>query len=330
MTLRYDRVSSALGETLLGKPQFTGPEAAAEAGIDQTLGEKFWRALGFPHVPRDQKVFTRGDVEALKIVRSMMEHDEADAEVLLQITRVSGQALSRMLAVQILPISHEISDAMRSSAKTDTEAANAVVSASESMMTTVIPFLNYAWRRHLLARVAQTAASATPHLGDEANHAVAFADIVGFTAQSQQLSDREIARTISRFETLAYEHIPEHGGTVIKMIGDEVMFTTANAAACAEISLGLVEAAALDDVVPDLRVGMATGPTVAWGGDVYGPTVNLASRLVNVAHPGTVLVSEDAAVQLEEAGDFDLRSLPRMRLKGIGKTRPRVVRRKPS
>ena len=111
------------------------------------------------------------------------------------------------------------------------------------------------------------------------------------------------------------------------MIGDEVMFTTEAVEAAARISLGLLEACAADDVVPDVRVGLATGPTLLWEGDVYGPTVNLASRLVNIARPGTILVSEELCDGLEEVDDLTLRPIPRVNLKGIGRTRPRVLRR---
>jgi adenylate cyclase len=157
---------------------------------------------------------------------------------------------------------------------------------------------------------------------------VGFADLVGFTAVSQELRNREIALTVERFERIAYEQIPEHGGKVIKMIGDEVMFTTDETEAAAQIALGLVEACAGDDLVPEVRIGLAAGPTLLWEGDVYGPTVNLASRLVNIAHPGTILVTEELGERLTDVDGLAPRPTPRVKLKGIGKTRPHVLRRR--
>ena len=53
---------------------------------------------------------------------------------------------------------------------------------------------------------------------------VGFADLVGFTAKTQQLEEAELAEVVGRFETVAYDVVAEHGGRVVKMIGDEVMF----------------------------------------------------------------------------------------------------------
>jgi adenylate cyclase len=114
---------------------------------------------------------------------------------------------------------------------------------------------------------------------------------------------------------------------VVKTIGDEVMFATGDAAAAAEIALGLVVAHALDPELPDLRAGLASGPTLAWEGDLFGPTVNLASRLVNLARPGTVLVAEDLGEQLRHDPRFALRHLQPVRLQGIGSVRSWVLRR---
>jgi adenylate cyclase len=67
---------------------------------------------------------------------------------------------------------------------------------------------------------------------------------------------------------------------------------------------------------------------LAWEGDLYGSTVNLASRLAGVARPCTVLVSEDLSRQLEKEERFTVREIHTVKLKGIGKTRPWVLRRR--
>ena len=56
-----------------------------------------------------------------------------------------------------------------------------------------------------------------------------------------------------------------------------------------------------DEAVPDLRVGLATGLVIARMGDVFGTTVNLASRLTSLARPASALV--DVATAEDLAGD---------------------------
>jgi len=67
---------------------------------------------------------------------------------------------------------------------------------------------------------------------------VGFVDLVGFTAVSQQLTEHELAAMVDRFEQVAYEHISQARRCGVKMIGDEVMFSVADAGAAAEIALG--------------------------------------------------------------------------------------------
>jgi len=67
---------------------------------------------------------------------------------------------------------------------------------------------------------------------------------------------------------------------------------------------------------------------LAWEGDLFGPTVNLASRLVNLARPVTVIVADDVGQRLRDEPGFELRHLRQVKLKGIGRVRSWVLRRR--
>ena len=78
---------------------------------------------------------------------------------------------------------------------------------------------------------------------------------------------------------------------MIKTIGDEILFVADDPRAAAEVALQVTERGAdEDDQFPQVRAGIAYGDVVSRLGDVFGPTVNIASRLTSVARPGTVLV----------------------------------------
>ena len=156
---------------------------------------------------------------------------------------------------------------------------------------------------------------------------VGFADMVGFTATSEALDETELATMVDRFEERVYEHVPEHRGRVVKMIGDEVMFCTEDVTDAVEIGLALIEAHQREESLPDIRVGLAQGPTLSWQGDLFGPTVNRASRVVNVSRPATLLVSEELADAVRASDRYVVRDLRAVRLRGIGKVRMSVVRR---
>jgi len=99
------------------------------------------------------------------------------------------------------------------------------------------------------------------------------------------------------------------------------MFVVQTAESAAQIGLSLAEAYAGDDLLSDVRVALAIGPVLVKDGDFYGPVVNLASRLVGVAHPGTVLISDGFKEALEQEGaiGIDTRPLRTRTLKDLGR-----------
>ena len=76
------------------------------------------------------------------------------------------------------------------------------------------------------------------------------------------------------------------------------------------------EAAAASDRLPPVRAGLAYGSVLSRFGDVYGPVVNIASRLTGLARPGTVLVDRDLAAALSDAGAYDIRRIRAVPVRG--------------
>jgi adenylate cyclase len=250
-------------------------------------------------------------VAILSAIRDLVARHELDPGALLQLTRLTGRSLARIADAQV-------------GATDRWQPEGAGFADVASFVAELERVLGYAWRRHLLAAALRRAV--TPSTTG-AIVAVGFADLVGFTTLSQMLDAADLAALVDRFEAVAYEHIPERGGRVVKMIGDEVMFSADDGVAAVEIGLALAEAHTRDPDLPEVRVGLARGPAVAWDGDLFGPTVNLASRLVNVARSGTVLVDDGLGAALADVPGFALRHLRPLHLRGIGRVRSWVVRR---
>jgi adenylate cyclase len=110
-------------------------------------------------------------------------------------------------------------------------------------------------------------------------------------------------------------------------VGDEVLFAAASPAAAAAIALDIAFAMGEDDVLPDVRAGLATGSVVMRLGDVFGTTVNRASRLTSLAHPGEVLVDDATAAALDAVSGFELTVMRRRPVRGLGRLRPWRLRR---
>jgi adenylate cyclase len=186
-----------------------------------------------------------------------------------------------------------------------------------------VPFLgdvlDYALRRHLRAAARRRVAvvSAT----GEAAQVVGFADIVRFTELSGQLDHRELAGLVLRFDSIVNDAIVRHGGRIVKMIGDAAMFTVVDPIEAALLVLDLSEIVAADDLVTGIRIGMASGPVLSRDGDLYGPVVNTASRLVEIGRTGAVNVTEEIREAIAGDDRFSLRSLGVRSLRHIGEVR---------
>ena len=117
------------------------------------------------------------------------------------------------------------------------------------------------------------------------------------------------------------------GGRIVKTIGDEVMFVTDTAATAADIAVTLTERTSSDDLLPLTRAGVAAGALVLREGDYFGPVVNLASRLTEIARPGTVLAPAEVGEFLARDPRFAVRRISTKRIRDIGRIEVCVLAR---
>ena len=142
---------------------------------------------------------------------------------------------------------------------------------------------------------------------------VGFVDLVGYTSTTASLSLRELTDVLVGFDQRTSEIVAAGNGQIVKTIGDEAMFVTEDPADACGIALELVDAEA--GTLPPVRVGLAAGEMVSVFGDIFGPDVNLAARLVAEAEPGRALVSAEVRAGAKGAG-FSFDPLGPLTLKG--------------
>lgn len=314
----------AYSVALLGGPSYlTPPEVVARAGAADDLARTLWRAMGFAEVPDDTAALGDADVRALQDINDFLAFRPSSRDAAIRFTRLLGQTMSR--------VADALAQLVEDAATAETEAllgpgsdpADVGLMASLAVVPMVERELQYLFRRHLFAS-AMTKVLDVDDGHDEV--VVGFADVVQFTRLSGQMDETGLATLLETFEAETSDMIASRGGRVVKLIGDAVMFVVDGDVAAAELALDMVESFAAPDR-PDLRVGLAHGMVISRQGDVFGPTVNLASRLVGYARPGTVLIDEGLADHLSHEGGFRIRSLGRRNLKGIGPTSISVLRR---
>lgn len=300
------------------KQQYSPREVSDMTGLPLETLQRLWRALGFRQAADDDRVLTAMDVDAVRNLQQLLQLGVTEMDSALQLARVIGSSMARIAEAGLLRGGEAL--------KPDEDsvlAADAFASVAEDTVPAMGRLLEFAWRRHMqaVARRQVMLRAGGAHAGTGPELAVGFADMVGFTLLSQHLRDDELAAVVRRFEDISYDIVTACGGRVVKTIGDEVMFVVGDVVSAARIAVGLAEAYADDDLLSDVRVGMAFGPVLIRDGDYFGPTVNLASRIVRIADPGTVLVSDELHRHLEEAAgdEFTGRPLRPRVLKDVGR-----------
>jgi adenylate cyclase len=303
-------VECALG----GPPAHTLTQVARKAGLDADFVRELILASGRPNpIPRE-RLYTEDDVEVARLTRAFIDAG-MPREGVLEVARVLGlnmwqitEAVRRMVGDALLePGDSEFTAGLRYAEAVDE-------------LTPLVPRLLTAEFRASLSRGLRDAVISTAELREGRLHGtqevgVAFADLVDYTRVGGRLDPEEVARMARRLLELSTRSL-RRPVQLVKTIGDAAMFVSADVAALVTVMESLVQAiGAESDGFPDVRVGVACGPAVTHGGDWFGTTVNLASRITDFAKPGSIVVTEPVT---EQAGERDWRRRRRLRsLKGV-------------
>lgn len=297
----------------MGAPRSrTRIQVAEEAGLSLERTDALWRSLGFTSVGDADRDFGTADVEALKLLGLLDDFGVIHPQTESALVRTLGRSFARLAEWQ--------TNLIRSMLTEDVVGEEDV----EDLIGAVLPVLeqaqNYVWRRHLASAAARLLVQPDPEAAVPMG--AGFADIVGFTRMSRQVSQHDLADLVDRFEAAATDVITRNDGRVIKTIGDEIMFVTDEPEQMGRIALEIAGMHASDPEFPQVRVGAAYGDVLSMLGDVYGPVVNIASRLTSLAKPGKAMIDRTLAELLTDDPEFRLRRSRRTSVRGYERLEP--------
>jgi class 3 adenylate cyclase len=296
-------------------PPLTVAAAADRAGMSIEDYIRFWHALGLPTPAADEAAVPAELVSALPVVAQAIQ-EWLGEDSALGIARVLGSASAR-LAESLVDAFRLGFEVPRLSA--GTSYAEVVEQYVDLLRGSLPPFLDLfaaVFKTHLV-QVAYGAWSPDAESVATSRHLmVGFVDLVGYTALARTLSPGELAGLLSRFEDLVADVVTTGGGRLVKLIGDGAMFVADTPDDGCRMALGLCDRLASTEALPPARVGADSGVVLARQGDYFGEVVNRAARLVALANPATVVVSESIAAALD-GNSFGLERLPPQALKGF-------------
>ena len=313
-------VIAAITEMLLGEsPHLTRAEVSEMSGVEPEIARSRWRALGFPEADDDDQAFTQADVDALQLTQELIALGVIESDTEQAFVRTIGRSFARLAEWQVRAFLGSVGDVSEEDAGDQLAQLQKIIPLGERVQA-------YVWRRHLANATARLLLTDSDDV-DVTPMCVGFADIVGFTSQSRRMSRSELAQMVERFEEVTTGLVTDHHGHIVKTIGDEVLFAVDDPKQAALLALELVEEHEADADFPEVRIGMAHGKVLNHMGDVFGPVVNVASRLTKLARPGRVLVDRAMADELGDAEDLRLRRTRRASVKGYEHLEPWALKR---
>lgn len=311
--------TSAVELALGGARQHTLTHVARESRLAPAFLRRLMQANGRPTAAPRERAYTDDDIALARRIRFFLDAG-IPRDGVLEIARVAGHGMMQTAEA----VRRAAASPLMQPGDTELTLALRYVQAAEALAPEMAAVLDSMFRAQLRDGVRGDLVSEAERdagrLAGTRDVTVAFADLVGYTKLGEHVPTEQLGQVATRLAELATASIVRPT-QLVKAIGDAVMLVSWEVEPMLDTIEALIAAAdAEGEGFPPLRVGIAYGPAVPRGGDWFGSTVNLASRLTDVGKPGRVYAT-DKVVEAATGRHVWKRSR-RRNLKGIdGRTR---------
>jgi adenylate cyclase len=293
-------------------------EAARETGLEPALIERIWRTIGFPAWMLNR--LEQEDVESLRYMSAVLAAG-FPLVAFMQVLRVYGHSTRQIADAEARLFRIYVHEPLVRDGVPGVQVAEELAELVTEILPLTTPLMEYLHRNFLQHFVEQDLfATMEADLEDLAGEAlgqlrvaIAFADLVGFVRFTEEAGEAEALDLVEQFVESVEDTLPG-GARVVKNIGDGVMIVGN-------------DPGALTDWAADFqrtfekrarpRIGIHYGDTIYRDGDYYGRNVNLASRVVERAHAGEVIVTEPVYRTASPDGKLRFEPIGEVRLKGF-------------
>ena len=247
-------------------------------GVDEEFSTKLRIAMGL--AGGSGLGLTAAELDATRFFASL--RDVVGEAETLSIVRVLGSSTARIARATASLLRVNFQPPIDNSTAPLSDALRAYAALIE---TSLPPFLDATAtlvQRHLAGIIAEEKDWRVDesHSAELVDQVIGFADLIGFTAFTEQADAEQFMAAMARFESQVQDAVVGSGGTVVKLIGDEVMFVTADAHEAVEVAVALLSVGRDIAGLEGMRVGLSGGQVISSGGDYYGTVVNIAARIV--------------------------------------------------
>ncbi len=300
----------AMDINLRPRGPFTLRQVAASPDIGLDVAQRLCTALGLSVDP--DKPMTVEESDTIRLLAVDGTHLLGE-EATMQLARVTGSAMARVAETLLGGFRLRVQLPRKDQGTRSVDFIKETSGLARTLLPAFVRTLDALLRRQMVAVAERVWSTDEERSAVTLHRTVGFVDLVGYTEVSASLTVRQLTAVLIEFDRRTVEAVARGNGQIVKTIGDEAMFVTEDPADGCRIALELVRDFGRDQL-PPVKVGLATGEMVSVFGDLYGPDVNLAARLVTAADPSTVVVSEPTRGSTSE---FVFDVVPGLVLKGF-------------
>jgi class 3 adenylate cyclase len=290
-------------------PMVSARHLAARMGVDIDVVSDLRGALGFPvfdpEAPTIPESFA-DDLGTFLLGTELFGREEA-----LALARVIGWAAARVAEAARAAFGNSIVG-MDPSTRTELEMAKANEAGAAAWIKAQ-SVITRAMAEHPLRNASFVEAL----MAGELRIALAFVDLVSSTTWAASLAPADLSEALRRFEMRASTIAVERGARLVKLIGDEAMLVAEDPASLCHAAIAICDMARADPALPPARGAVGFGYVTARDGDYFGPLVNVVSRAVKLADPGSIVATSDTVRTLDPAL-WSVVALGPNELRGIG------------
>jgi len=277
---------------IVGGERYTAAQVSELAGVELEFMTTVRRAMGLPVPEPDEAAYTETEVESARMIHVARAAGVEDEDI-VELLRVLGRGLSNAAeALRALPFKRVLKPGI-----SEYDLSRGYAEAVPQLHPLVDPLLSNVLLLHLRTgshtEVTNALERSGGRLPGSREVAVCFADLVGFTRLGELVPPEDLSGLAVRLEAMTSD-VVRPPVKLVKAIGDAVMLASAEPEPLLDAGLALLDAADAEaEDFPQLRVGSALGPALGRAGDWFGRPVNLASRITQIARPGSLLAERE-------------------------------------
>lgn len=313
-----------------GKPSLTALDLADRSGLPDEMVREYLLAMGFTPEPANDVRFTELDLAALESWAQAIARSNLSLESAASLTRAQSHLTDRLVLWELEAL---VEDAERRLGLDDTSARVVVIDELENLLEPLERQMVYSWRRQMYSLVERITREVGTRSRDHSKkrfplrRTLGFVDMVSYTSESSQMGE-DMVDLVERFEYICRSTVTAAGGRVVKMIGDSVMFIADDLEIGLRVVTDLMDTLHATQDMLQVRAAIVDGDVFSRSGDVFGPPVNLAARLVDEAPVGGILTDPSTAAAIDRSGLralYRVHTYPPLNLRGLGRVSPYVV-----